>query len=100
MVEDLSQEDFDVLAQIKQADDIKTCELISMWEDDHCPCVAVKINGVAVSFWWLADKYAYAFEYAHDSASAKQRVYDCVDYEQNMSQVLARLRKTNDASSS
>jgi hypothetical protein len=42
------------------------------FEDDHCPCLNVKIAGVKLSIWWLSNEEAAAFYFHDDSPRARE----------------------------
>jgi hypothetical protein len=73
---DLSREERKVLLSIHKPEDIKSCEVMDAWEDDHIPCVGVKLNGIEIGFWWIGDMVG-AFKY-WDSATAKEDIIDCI----------------------
>jgi hypothetical protein len=74
MIDDLNGDELQTLENITNAEQL-TVELVSGWEDDHCPCVGVKINGIEFSFWWLTSEAAAAFYYL-DSPKARQTVFE------------------------
>jgi hypothetical protein len=47
-------------------------ELHGQFEDDHCPCLNVKIAGVKLSIWWLGNEEAAAFYFHDDSPRARE----------------------------
>ncbi len=78
MLDDLSEEHFNILEAIKSVEDIKSVHLEDTWRDDHCDCVGAVVNGINASFWWLTREAASAFEYANDSAKAKKIVFEVI----------------------
>lgn len=77
MINNLTAREIATLTAIKTVEDLKEVVLHSQWNDDHCPCVGVKINGVPVAFWWLTNEAAGAFSYT-DSKKAMTVVLDIV----------------------
>ena len=46
-------------------------EVQAQFEDDHRPCLDLKIAGVKLSIWWLGDEAAAAFYFHDDSPRAR-----------------------------
>ena len=49
-------------------------ELQGQFEDDHCPCLDVKVAGVKLSIWWLSNEEAAAFYFHDDSPRARDLI--------------------------
>jgi hypothetical protein len=56
--EDLDESEKDVIRAISSVKDIEEFKLGWSWDDDHCPCFGVRINGVSFGLWWLTYKEA------------------------------------------
>lgn len=74
---DLSPKERKIILSIHEPKDIKSCEVVNTWSDDHIPCIGVKLNGVKMGFWWIGE-YTGAFRY-WDSAKAKEDIIECID---------------------
>lgn len=71
---ELSGDELQTLEEIANAEQITT-QFIFGWEDDNCPCVGARINGVELGFWWLTPELAAAF-YCPDSPKARQSIFE------------------------
>ena len=76
MYHELSPKEQKLLGAIKTINDIKSVVVVDEWEDDHLPCVGVKINKIPISFWWLNGSGVGALHYADESPRARKLVLD------------------------
>lgn len=74
---DLTPAEQATLKSIGTPADIKSCEVLSSWRDDHLPCVGVRVNGVEFGIWWTDPQTYGAFEF-FEVPRARQRVFDIV----------------------
>lgn len=77
-MKDTTANDINILINIKTADDIKSVEVLDMYEDDHAMCAEVEINGAFVFFGWYADNGLAFLEYWKDSERARNELFDNV----------------------
>ncbi len=54
----LSESDKQVIANIKNKEDIEDAIFDNEWIDDNALCFSATINGVQISFWWIDLEYA------------------------------------------
>ena len=66
------------LAQIKTINDIKSLNIIIMYEDDHQQCAEVQINGIDVEFLWF-DNLGF-LEYYEESAKAAAKLLKSIRF--------------------
>jgi hypothetical protein len=61
--EDLDPQEQQALRNIKSPQDIKSCQIVNDWVDDHLICVGIVLNGVEFGAWWCGWETAAAFMY-------------------------------------
>ena len=54
-IEEQKHKDLVTLLSIESFQDIETVTDLKFWKDDGQLCIGCHINGVPISFWWLAD---------------------------------------------
>ena len=79
---DLPEKDVKKLMAIKKIEDIKSVELIEIWNDDHQPCAGLKLNGVTFGMWWVSYETIAAIEYGTDSKKARKKLLEAIKYQQ------------------
>jgi hypothetical protein len=72
-ISNLSPEEWQSLKNIKSPQDIKSCQVVNDWVDDHIICVGVILNGVEFGAWWCGWEVAGAFKY-WEHPEAKQDI--------------------------
>jgi hypothetical protein len=70
--------DVKILMAIKSADDIKSVEVLDMYEDDHALCADVEINAAFVFFGWYDYNGLSFLEYWNESERARNELFDNV----------------------
>lgn len=73
--------DINILINIKTADDIKSVEVLDMYEDDHAMCAEVEINGAFVFFGWYGDNGLAFLEYWKDSERARKELFQALEHQ-------------------
>ena len=66
------------LLQIKTPDDIKSIEIIRLFDDDHLPCCDAKINGIEIGFHYYDDGFGF-LKYYKDSPIAFKDLLDAIE---------------------
>lgn len=80
-MKDTTANDINILINIKTADDIKSVEVLDMYEDDHAMCAEVEINGAFVFFGWYDDNGLAFLEYWKDSERARNELFEAVRHQ-------------------
>jgi hypothetical protein len=80
-MKDTTATDINILINIKTADDIKSVEVLDMYEDDHAMCADVEINGAFVFFGWYDDNGLAFLEYWKDSERARKQLFQALEHE-------------------
>lgn len=80
-MKDTTVNDINILINIKTADDIKTVEVLDMYEDDHALCAEVEINGAFVFFGWYGDNGLSFLEYWKDSKRARNELFQALEHQ-------------------
>ncbi len=72
--------DVKILMAIKSADDIKSVEVLDMYEDDHALCADVKVNDAYVLFGWYDHNGLSFLEYWTESERARNELFENVQH--------------------
>ena len=66
------------LKNIKVRSDIKSFKIVNIFEDDHCQCADVLINGIPLEFMWY-DSVGF-LEYWDESDRAFKLLLECIPH--------------------
>jgi hypothetical protein len=70
------------LKNIQTPQDIKSFEVLDIFEDDNAQCASCKINGVAIEFLWY-DSVGFV-EYWNESKKAFKQLLDAINHSVDM----------------
>jgi len=94
------KQQFAILA-IEKPEDIKSIADIKTWIDDRQVCVAVKINGVELPFWWSGEALVGHLMYGNVVPEARKQILEWIqekvrityENDENFSNVVDKFKK-------
>jgi hypothetical protein len=72
------QQQLQSLKNIKVRSDIRSLEILNIFEDDHCQCAEARINGIPLEFMWY-DSIGF-LEYWDESDRAFKLLLECIPH--------------------